>query len=292
MKPAVSLYSYWGWMKKNGASVAACVDKSAEAGVKGVDIVPTDCGDQKKNLAFAADIGARIRAAGMSAVCYCTGSDFVNAFGGDVKKEADRVKREVDLAAAYGCPIMRHDASWGYPNEVKTKRGVEDVLDKLAEGYAMVTEYAAGCGIKTCVENHGIFIQDSYRVERVVNAVGNTNFGALIDIGNFSCVDEDHAKAVGVLAPYAFHVHVKDFHIRSGREDDPGEGWFRSRGGNFLRGAILGHGNIAVGQCIEVLHRFGYDGWLCLEFEGMEDPVEGIRISLDNLNSLISRYGQ
>lgn len=85
---------------------------------------------------------------------------------------------------------------------------------------------------------------------------------------------------------------AKDFHIRSGREDDPGEGWFRSRGGNFLRGAILGHGNIAVGQCIGVLARSGYDGWLCLEFEGLEDSLEGIRIGLANLGKLIDRYGR
>ncbi len=291
MKPAVSLYSFAGYRRKTGASLAECVDKAAEAGVKGVDIVPDDCGGGKEALTAAADLGARIRAAGMTAVCCCVGSDFLNASGG-VKKEADRVRRMVDLAAAYGCTLLRHDATRGYPAAVKTKRGLEDVLDKLAEGYAIVTEYAAGCGIKTCVENHGFFMQDSYRVERLINAVGHPNFGALVDIGNFSCADEDNGKATGVLAPYAFHAHAKDFHIRSGREDDPGEGWFRSRGGNFLRGAILGHGNIAVGQCIGVLARAGYDGWLCLEFEGLEDSLEGIRIGLANLGKLIDRYGR
>ena len=44
MKPAVSLYSFAGYRRKTGASLAECVDKAAEAGVKGVDIVPDDCG--------------------------------------------------------------------------------------------------------------------------------------------------------------------------------------------------------------------------------------------------------
>src|SRR3712207_8560418 len=40
--------------------------------------------------------------------------------------------------------------------------------------------------------------------------------------------------------PYASIVHFKDFYIRPA-DTDPGEGWFRSRGGKYLRGAIVGN---------------------------------------------------
>lgn len=290
MKAAVSLYSFWGYMRETGKSLQECIDIAAGYGCEGVDVIPADFEDDyAKSRAFAKEIGAYLQAAGLKAVCYCTGSDFVRGSDGDVKKEAERVKREVDLAAEYGCPIMRHDATWGgFPPEVKTKRGFDDMLPRFAEGYGIVTEYARTMGIRTCVENHGYVVQDSDRVEKLINAVGNDNFGALVDIGNFCCADEDNGKAVGVLAPYAFHVHVKDFHRKPGREEYPGEGWFHSRGGNYLRGAILGHGDLPVAQCIGILHRAGYDGYLCLEFEGLEDPLKGVRISVDNLKRFIA----
>ena len=87
-------------------------------------------------------------------------------------------------------------------------------------------------------ENHGFFAQDSDRVEKMVNAVASNNYGLLVDIGNFTCADEDPAIAVGRVAPYAFHVHAKDFHIKSAMEPNPGAGFFRSRNGTYLRGAI------------------------------------------------------
>ena len=38
-----------------------------------------------------------------------------------------------------------------------------------------MTEYAAAKGIKTMVENHGFFCQDSDRVEKLVTAVAHPN---------------------------------------------------------------------------------------------------------------------
>ena len=116
----------------------------------------------------------------------------------------------------------------------------------LIAGCRAVTEYAAEKGIKTMVENHGFFCQDSERVEKLICGVNHVNFGVLVDIGNFLCVDENPCDAIGRLMPYAFHVHAKDFHVKSGLEPNPGTGWFTSRGGNFLRGAIIGHGNVPL----------------------------------------------
>ena len=38
--------------------------------------------------------------------------------------------------------------------------------------------------------------------------------GALVDIGNFMCADEDPWKSVAKMMPYAYHVHVKDFFLK------------------------------------------------------------------------------
>ena len=113
--------------------------------------------------------------------------------------------------------------------------------------------------------------------------MGHENFGALVDLGNFMCADEDPNFAVGVLAGYARHVHAKDFYRKPGTEINPGAGWFRSRAGNYLKGTIVGHGDARAAQSLGVLKRAGYDGWISVEFEGMEDNLTGLRIGRENV---------
>ena len=67
------------------------------------------------------------------------------------------------------------------------------MLPTIAANARKVTEYAATLGIKTCSENHGTIAQDSYRVEKLFSAVAHENYGLLVDMGNFACVDEDSA---------------------------------------------------------------------------------------------------
>jgi sugar phosphate isomerase/epimerase len=284
MKAGVSLYSFHKYSANDSLGMKGCIEKAKEFGFTGLDFVEFgDPSSRNEYLKYAAEIGSFCKEVGMDPVCFCVGSDFVNKAA---DSEIDRVKFLAEVAATLGCPLMRHDATRGLPPTVKTKRGFSDLLPILAESYRNVTEYASTLGVKTCVENHGFFVQQSSRVEALINAVGHENFGALIDIGNFMCADEESAKAVGILAPYAFHAHAKDFHFRDGSLDAPGEGWFKTLSGDYIRGAILGHGVVRVRQCIETLARNGYDGYLALEFEGMEDPLRAIAISASNLKRL------
>ena len=73
---------------------------------------------------------------------------------------------------------------------------------------------------------------------------------------------------------------------RRGRH--PGRGFFRSRGGRYLRGTIIGHGDVPVAACLGILKEAGYAGGLGIEFEGMEDCLEGIAIGLENLRRYLA----
>lgn len=288
MKLGISLYSFHGLAAPDKLGIKGCIDKVKEMGGEGVDFVEGPAFEtQEEYLAYAKDIGDYCKQVGIEACCFCVGSDFVNGSNGDLDAEIERVKARVDIAEAYGCKFMRHDATGGFYPNVKHSRGFENALPRLVKGYTAVTEYAKTKGIKTCVENHGFFSQDADRVEKLINAVANDNFGALVDMGNFSCADEYNPRSVGIMAPYAFHAHAKDFYIRSGNGINPGDGFFMSRGGNYLRGSIIGQGDVPVVQCIKALKRAGYDGYLMIEFEGMEDPVVGCSIGMKNLQRFI-----
>ena len=137
--------------------------------------------------------------------------------------------------------------------------------------------------MKTCTENHGFIIQDCERVETLIRTVNHPNYGWLIDMGNFICADEDSVHALGTAIPYAFHVHAKDFLRKPGSDINPGMGWFRSRGGNYIRGTVVGNGVIPVAQCVQMLKNAGYEGFLSIEFEGMEDNLTALEAGLDYL---------
>ena len=200
-------------------------------------------------------------------------------------------KALVDAAKAFGAPMARCDTIGGDFGE-SGFGGIRAAIKRIAEGIGVVADYANENGIKLLVENHGRIMQDSIIVEELINTVNRPYYGALVDIGNFMCADEDSAKGVGRMSRYAMHVHVKDFHFKSGNEIFlPSAGWFRTRGGNYLRGAMLGHGQVPVYQCIKTLADNGYNGALSLEFEGVESTLFAIEESYKVLSKALELAG-
>ena len=287
MKIGVSSYSYSRLVNSGAMKQIEVIKAAKEAGFDVIEFSTIAVPEGRKLPDFAAELKAEADAVGIPIANYTIGADFVHGSNGDLDAEVERLKGEVDVAAILGAPGMRHDITYSIKPGESGLHTFEAALSRIAKGVRAVTEYAASKGIRTMTENHGYISQDSVRIEKLLTAVNHPNFGVLIDIGNFYCVDEDSAQAVGRLAPYAFHAHAKDFHLKSGNGFNPGEGWFMSRSGNYLRGAIIGHGNVPLLQAIRALKRSGYDGVLSVEFEGMEDPRVGVRIGQANLRKLV-----
>lgn len=282
MKFSVSSYSYAGLTRTGAKTEAELIPLAAQMGFDAIEFAEINPPAGTEKAEYAAFLNAEAKKAGIAIAAYCIGADLLR----DTDAEIERLKKEVDIAAILGVPVMRHDASGGYGREVRSQRGFNNALPTLVRGYKEVTQYAKTKGVRTCIENHGYFCQDSVRVEAIINGVADENFGALVDIGNFMCADEDPAVAVGNLAPYAFHVHCKDFHYKKGTELVPPDGFFGTRGGNWLRGAIIGHGVVPVEQCLRILKNAGYNGYYTVEFEGMEHPVTGVRCGLNTLKKI------
>lgn len=53
-----------------------------------------------------------------------------------------------------------------------------------------------------------------------------------------------------------------------------------TRGGNYLKPAVPGHGDVPLSQCLNVLKANGYTGGVTIEFEGMEDTTEALAAGL------------
>lgn len=280
MKYSVSSYSYSKLVSSGEYTETGLISLAKEMGFDGIEFAEIHAPEGMDKKEYASLLRAEAQKHEIEIVAYCIGANLIY----DSEQEIERLKAEVDVCECLGAPVMRHDASGGYSKADKKRgMGFNNALPLIIAGYKAVTEYAKEKGIKTCIENHGFFAQDSARVEAIINGVNSDNFGALVDIGNFMCADENPAIAVGNVAPYAFHVHAKDFHLKKGTELVPPDGFFMTRGGNFLRGAIIGHGEVPVVQCLRILKNAGYNGYVTVEFEGMEDAKTGVKCGLNTL---------
>lgn len=281
MKIGVSSYSFHQAVSAGRMSTYDIVDAAAKMGFEEIDFAVLLGDDPLEEM--CKKLGKQAKDAGIGVSNYAVAADFLNK---NLDEEVERVKGELRNAVLLGARTLRHDAAWKLPEDGSI-RTFRQALPRIAEGCRRVTEYAETLGIRTMTENHGTFVQESARVEALIEAVDHPNFGALVDMGNFMCADEAPEKAVSVMAPLAFHVHAKDFLYKPCTARNPGKGWFGTRGGAFLRGTVIGHGVVPVEACLRILKNAGYDGTVAIEFEGMESCEEAIALSRENLAALM-----
>lgn len=286
MKIGVSSYSFQQLISAGSETQLSIMKIAKDMGFDGIEFIDLSPPDGVSELEYAKMIKEESEKLSLPVIIYTISANLLSENGLDA--EVERVCRKIDVVEALGARMLRHDAAWSMPDGIKSHKGFEDILPILAEGCRRITEYAASKGIETMIENHGFFCQESERVEKIVTNTANPNFGVLCDVGNFCCADENSCYAVGRLMPFIKHVHAKDFHIKSGSGFNPGDGFFRSRGGTYLRGSVIGHGDIPVYQCLSILKDKGYDGWVSVEFEGIESCLKGIEIGFKNLKKMIN----
>ncbi len=284
MKTSVSSYSFSHLMRTTGETQFSVIEKAKNLGFDAIEFTDLTPPEGESALSFAVWLKGEAARVGIEISCYSVGADLLSGSDGDLTAEVAKIKEKVDIAAALGVSLMRHDATHSFHGD-RGYQGFVNVLPRLADGCRQITEYAQAKGIRTMVENHGYFCQDSDRVEALVNTVAHPNFGLLVDMGNFLCVDEDPTLAVSRTAPYAFNVHAKDFLVKPGTGPCP-EGFFTTRAGNYLRGTVIGHGAVPVAQCVNTLKRAGYNGYLTLEFEGMERNLDALQYGSNLLRQL------
>ncbi|MGO1199435.1 MAG: sugar phosphate isomerase/epimerase family protein [Dermabacteraceae bacterium] len=198
-----------------------------------------------------------------------------------------RVKEYVDLAARLGITRMRHDVVPHAGHAGDDTPLFERVLPQIVAASKEIAQYAATRGITTSLENHGFFVQAAERVRRILHAVDEPNFLTTLDVGNFVCVDEDPAVSVAQNLPYAMVVHFKDFYVRPA-DAAPGAGWFRSRGGKHLRGAVVGSGDIDLRAVARAVRASDFSGYSAIEFEGWEDCLLGCERGIAFAKSLFA----
>nr|WP_238352871.1 TIM barrel protein [Kribbella solani] len=213
---------------------------------------------------------------GVPIVNYLVSGDLRTADGAEI----DRLRRQLDVAHAFGARIFRHDvAPWAWreqdPGEFET------TFAKVVEGCRAVADHAAGLGIVSTIENHGFYMNGGERLARLVHAVDRPNFRVTLDLGNGLCVGEVPGKTAATLIDVSASIGIKDFHIRR----SAGDGWLKTLAGDYLLGTVAGHGDVDLPGLIKLISAKP-DVPVSLEFEGLEATPYAIERSLNNIVAL------
>lgn len=285
MKSCVSLYSYWKPVRLGQMDQYEVIDTIKKLGIDAVELLMLDdavpAGETmqsyaKKLYEHARSAGLEVPILSMDSKIYCA----------DPERELGYLCSMVDVASECGIPLMRFDIAYRFLGDEAVKN-YKTVIKAVTPYIRRLADYAKEKGVKVISENHGRIIQDSYRVEELITTVDHENYGYLCDIGNFGGVDENCATAVSRLLPYICFVHAKDALERDGMEYDPGRGFSRTRGGKFRRATIFGQGAVPVYQILRSLKASGYEGYISIEYEGMEETMEAMEIGAENLKRML-----
>ncbi|OMF24982.1 sugar phosphate isomerase [Paenibacillus sp. FSL H8-0548] len=283
MKIGLSSYSLLNAIKSGELSILDAIRWIADNGGEHMEIVPYGY-TLVDNPELADAVRETAKEAGIALSNYSMPANFVQETEELFNEEVARVKLHVDLVHRLGMNHMRHDVTaFTLPEEKMTIKWFEDHLQLMVKGSQLIADYASQYGITTTIENHGFSVQSSDRVQRVLHEVDRPNFKTTLDIGNFMCVDENSIIGVKKNLPYASLIHFKDFYFRPYDQPPGGGDWFLTSNGNYLRGAIVGHGDIEIRKIVKLIKESGYDGYITIEFEGMEECKAASRIAMDNL---------
>ena len=281
MKIGVTSYSFSKYLTAGKCGYLKMCDIAKEIGFEGVEFINLrneKWGETDDEFVIAERIRRHCADIGLEIISYTVGANLIAA---DIDREMKNLRHCVEVAEALGAPTMRHDVLY----KLRENDTYESVISEIAPLINEISDYARSKGIRTCTENHGMVFQAPERVEALIRAVNNPNYGWLCDIGNFLCVDAEPLRSVEIAAPYAVHVHAKDFLFKQGGVERPSGFGITTAGGNFLRGTVLGHGVVPVKECISALKNAGYNGWVSLEFEGAEDNLQALKDGFANLKN-------
>ncbi|MER6343148.1 sugar phosphate isomerase/epimerase family protein [Streptomyces sp. NPDC001595] len=194
------------------------------------------------DAAERADVAAGFKAAGVE-LLGLAGYARVAAPGDD-EPVLEEIRGLVELAGDLGAPFVRV-----FPGADVVGQPMAEADAIAARRLGVAAELAADADVRILLETH-----DSHRTGadaiRILGPVGHRHVGALWDVMHTWLGGEQPSETYAALAPHLGYVQVKD--IASADDSAP---------------LPLGEGVLPLAECVEVLSRHGWDGWLCWEYE-------------------------
>lgn len=185
-------------------------------------------------------------------------NDFCQLDEQKLAADLEHTKTWVDHYAVLGAPAIRIFAGT-QPKDEETSV----TLKRCAKHCETAAKYAASKGVLLALENHGGVTAKAEGLLEIVKQVNAPGFGVNLDSGNFQSTDDPYAE-LAMIAPYAVNAQIK-VDIHPGGKHQPTD----------------------LAKVLNILRDAGYSGWVALEYEAKEEPLEAIPRYLDQLRKLM-----
>lgn len=276
IKLGVSTYSYWHF-KTDRVLIETVIDKAAQLGVEGVDILHRQMDIPEKepltpaHRPYLQKLKRHAFTNGIDLICLSIHQDFVDPSAEYRQKQIEHTLKCIEIAYELGVPCIRlNSGRWNTIasfDDLMKARGEEPILPGHTEddGFKWCIDSiekclpkAAECGVILALENHWGLTRTPAGLLRVLNSINSPWLGGLMDTGNFL---EDPYDKLEQIAPKTVFVQAKTYY-----------------GGGEWYTLDLDYPRIA-----KILGAVNYTGYISLEMEGKEAPDTAVAKSVEML---------
>jgi len=280
VKLGLSTYSYWHFRPPK-VSIETVIDRAAELGVEGVDILHRQMDLPEKEpldgagRAYLRKLKRHAFINGVDLICVSTHQNFVSPKSEEIDKNVEHTKKCIEIAYQLGVPSIRiNTGRWNTVDfdTLMANRGIEPVLagHTEEEGFKWCIDAiqrclpkAEECGVILALENHWGLARTPEGLLRIINAIPSPWLGVLMDTGNF--LEDPYVKLKQIAAKTVF-VQAKTYF--------GGGEWYTLELDYKRIGRILAEVN--------------YSGYISLEFEGKESADTAVPRSIAMLRKAFS----
>jgi 3-hexulose-6-phosphate synthase len=203
---------------------------------------------------------------GLAVSQYIGAPDFTNPDPEYRAAQVRKLKSDIQVASQLGASCVRVTAGQEYPN-VSRSEGVGYVVEAFHECLAFAEDH----GIWLAYENHykdyfwkrPDFSQQPDVFLEILNAMKDTPLKVNFDFANPIMIGQDPVPVLREVVDRVVHVHCTD----------------RARFNEYTH-AAAGEGLVDYPTLFEILQDAGYDGWLSIEYNGLEG-TDGLQRAVD-----------
>lgn len=230
--------------------------------------IPTDCGEE--TLAALKETAQKL---GIQIIALTPYNSKFNSLDEKVRlAEMEGIRKVIGYAKYLGARYIRIYAG----NFAAGDQDPEGkMLEKLVESMQVLGEEAKREGVVLVMENHfnTMTVSAAQSIE-AARRIGHPNVGILYDQANLAfTLQEDYQTAIPLQMEKVAYVHVKDLQFKEGNlpfvSDQVSHPKEEER--NVVT-RIVGQGDLDWMGILQMMHDYGYEGWLSLEYERRWHP--------------------
>ncbi len=258
--------------RQPGFDLKSMLDLTVELKMNAIDFCwPESMGTPFKDLRKMCDDR------GIKVVCSTFGADLNFPDNASRAPGIERCKKEIETAVILGAPVVM------IPTPSKEGLSSKESRKNWIAGLAEAVPFANDAGIVLTVENFPGVESPFVTADELIEAVKKVS-GLQITFDNGNAFSgEDPAESFRKCAEYVVHAHFKDWDV----SPDKKEGYREMRKGGYHIPALIGEGAVNQKSCLDTMKKFGYDGYINIEYEGNKyNAREGIERAVNYLKSI------